>query len=63
MPWSQHIVSLVKLLKTSLSFPNADALLKMLYLDYKDLSNKWTMPIRNWFVIITSFQLSLKKGL
>ena len=35
----------------------------MLYLAYRDLSKKWTMPIRNWAIVISNFLLSLKKGL
>jgi hypothetical protein len=44
-----------KVTKSRSLFPNDDALKKMLYLAYKDLSKKWTMPIRNgllFFLII-----------
>lgn len=38
-------------------FPDADSLLKMLYLAYDDMRRKWTMPVHNWSMIIS--QLSI----
>lgn len=46
-----------KVTKTKSLFPNDDALRKMLYLAYRDLSKKWTLPVRNWAFIIS--QLSI----
>ena len=37
-----------KVTKTTVVFPHDDALLKLLWLAQTDLSNKWTMPVRNW---------------
>ncbi|MCB0732308.1 MAG: transposase [Ignavibacteriae bacterium] len=38
-------------------FPNDDALKKMLYLAYRDLSKKWTLPIQNWALILSNFSV------
>jgi transposase-like protein len=37
-----------KVTKTRAIFPHDDALAKMLFLAYRDISKKWTMPLRNW---------------
>ena len=37
-----------KVTKTTVVFPHDDSLLKLLWLAQTDLSNKWTMPVRNW---------------
>lgn len=44
-----------KVLKTRASFPNDDALKKLLYLGLQNASKKWTMPIRNWVSAINQF--------
>jgi len=46
-----------KVTKSRSLFPNDDALKKMLYLAYRDLSKKWTMPIRNWPVVLSNFSI------
>ncbi len=46
-----------KVTKSKSLFPNDDALLKILYLSYIDLSKKWSVPIRNWSFIFS--QLSI----
>ena len=46
-----------KVTKSKSLFPNDDALKKMLYLAYRDLSKKWTMPVRNWAFVLS--QLSI----
>lgn len=33
---------------------------KMLYLAYRDLSKKWTMPIRNWAIVLSNFSIIFK---
>ncbi|MGV8017378.1 MAG: transposase [Ignavibacteria bacterium] len=40
-----------KITKSKSLYPNNDALLKMLYLAYRDLSKKWIMLVRNWAFI------------
>lgn len=49
-----------KVTKSKSLFPNDDALKKMLYLAYRDLSKKWTMPIRNWAVVLSIFSIYFK---
>lgn len=49
-----------KVTKPKSLFPNDDALKKMLFLAYRDLSKKWTMPIRNWAVVISHFSIYFK---
>ena len=46
-----------KVTKNRALFPNNDALKKMLFLAYRDLSKKWTMPIRNWAVVLSDFSI------
>lgn len=46
-----------KVTKNRALFPNDDALKKMLFLAYRDLSKKWTMPIKNWPVILSNFSI------
>ncbi len=41
-------MSLRKVIKNKRVFPSDDAALKQLYLAIKNISKKWTMPIRNW---------------
>lgn len=43
-----------KVTKSKAIFLNDDALKKMLYLAYRDLSKKWTMPIRNWAIVLSN---------
>ena len=50
-----------KVTKSKSLFPNDDALKKMLFLAYKDLSKKWTMPIQNWAVILSNFSIYFKE--
>ena len=41
-----------KVTKTKSSFPTEDSLLKLLYLIVMDKTEKWTMPVRDWGLII-----------
>ena len=52
-----------KVTKARSLFPNDDALKKMLYLAYRDLSKKWTMPIRNWPIVISNFAINFQERL
>jgi len=52
-----------KVTKARSLFPNDDALKKMLYLAYRDLSKKWTMPIRNWSVVLSNFSINFEERL
>lgn len=44
--------SLRKILKTRASFPNDDAVLKLLYLGIRNQKKKWTMPYKEWGFIL-----------
>ncbi|MFZ1292294.1 MAG: IS256 family transposase [Melioribacteraceae bacterium] len=50
-----------KVTKSRSLFPNDDALKKMLYLAYRDLSKKWSMPIQNWALILSNFSVYFKE--
>jgi transposase-like protein len=47
-----------KVTKNRSLFPNDESLTKMLYLAYRDIAKKWTMPVRNWAFVFS--QLSIK---
>ncbi|WP_205409942.1 IS256 family transposase [Bacteroides ihuae] len=44
-----------KYTKTKLSFPTDDALRKSVWLAISEIEKKWTMPIRNWGVVMNQF--------
>ena len=46
-----------KVTKNKGVFPNDDALLKLVYLAYRNISKKWTQPLQNWS--LTASQLSI----
>ncbi len=48
-------MSLRKVIKTKASFPNDDALKKMLYLALNNIEKKWTMPLRDWSGAMNQF--------
>jgi putative transposase len=50
-------MSLRKITKNRGSFPNDDALLKLFYLALRNISKKWTMPIRDWKAALTQFAI------
>jgi transposase-like protein len=59
-----------KVTKSKSIFPNSlsrfignDALKKMLYLAYRDIAKKWTMPIRNWSVVLGYFSVIFEQQL
>ena len=52
-----------KVTKAKSLFPNDDALKKMLYLAYRDLSRKWTFPIRNWSIVLSHFSIIFEERL
>lgn len=52
-----------KVTKNRALFPNDDALTKMFYLAYRDISKKWTMPIRDWTFIFPQFSIIFDKRL
>lgn len=44
-----------KYTKNKMSFPTNEAVLKSVYLALKEATKKWTMPIRNWGIILNQF--------
>jgi putative transposase len=50
-------MSLRKIIKTKASFPNDDALKKILYLALNNIEKKWTMPVQNWSGAINQFMI------
>ena len=50
-------MSLRKVTKTRGSFPNDDAIFKILYLALRNAAKKWTMPIQNWKAAMNQFSI------
>jgi transposase-like protein len=46
-----------KVTKTKGAFPTDMALLKLIYLAYKNIRKKWTSPLQNWSLTVS--QLSI----
>lgn len=44
-----------KYTKNKLSFPTDDAVMKSVYLALREATKKWSMPIRNWGIILNQF--------
>ena len=44
-----------KYTKNKLSFPTDDAVMKSVYLALREATKKWTMPVRNWGIILNQF--------
>ncbi len=49
--------SLRKVLKTKGSFPNDEAVMKILHLALRNISKKWTMPIKDWGLALNQFAI------
>ncbi|MBU5849217.1 IS256 family transposase, partial [Vibrio cholerae O1] len=39
------------------SFPTDDAVMRILYLALRQMSKKWTMPIREWKAAMSQFMI------
>ena len=50
-----------KYTKNKLSFPTDEAVLKSVYLAIREATKKWSMPIRNWGIILNQFLLIYEK--
>ena len=50
-------MSLRKVTKNRGSFPNDEAMLKLMYLALQNIAKKWTMPIRNWRSALNQFSI------
>ncbi|MFR8356108.1 MAG: transposase [Parabacteroides sp.] len=55
-----HRRSVRRIKKTRYAFPSDTALEKLVYLAYRNILKKWTMPLANWATI--SQQLAIKFG-
>ena len=56
-------MSLRKLTKNRGSFPSDEALMKLFYLALRNISQKWTMPIRDWKAALTRFTIQFEERL
>lgn len=56
-------MSLRKLTKNRGSFPSDESLLKLFYLALRNISKKWTMPIRDWKAALTRFTIQFGERL
>lgn len=50
-------MTLRKLTKNRSLFPNDDAVFKLMYLGLKNISKRWTMPIKNWSGALNQFAI------
>jgi putative transposase len=50
-------MSLRKVTKARSSFPNDEAVLKLLYLALRNIAKKWTRPIQNWKAALNRFAI------
>ena len=53
-------MSLRKITKNRGSFPSDEALLKLFYLALRNISRRWTMPIRDWKAALTLFTIQFE---
>lgn len=53
-------MSLRKVIKTRSSFPTDEAVSKLFYLALKNISKKWTMPIRDWKGALNRFTIQFE---
>lgn len=56
-------MSLHKLTKNRGSFPSDEAMLKLFYLALNNISEKWTLPIRDWKAALTRFTIQFGERL
>jgi len=50
-------MSLRKVIKTCSSFPTDEAVTKLFYLALRNISKKWTKPIRDWKAALNRFTI------
>jgi putative transposase len=53
-------MSLRKVTKRRGSFPSDEVLLRLFYLALNNISEKWTMPLRDWKAALTRFTFQLE---
>jgi transposase-like protein len=54
-------MSLRKVIKTRSSFPTDEAVTKLFYLALRNISKKWTMPIRDWKAAMNRFTIQFEE--
>ncbi len=54
-------MSLRKLTKNRGSFPSDEALMKLFYLALRNISQKWTLPIRDWKAALNRFTIQFEE--
>ena len=54
-------MSLRKITRNRGSFPSDEALLKLFYLALRNISKKWTMPIRDWKAALSRFTIEFEE--
>jgi transposase-like protein len=54
-------MSLRKVIKTRSSFPTDEAATKLFYLALRNISKKWTMPIRDWKAALNRFTIQFEE--
>jgi putative transposase len=50
-----------KVTRNKSTFPNDDAIFKVMYLAIRNASKKWTMPIRDWGAAMNQFAIVFGK--
>ena len=53
-------MSLRKIAKNQGSFPSDEALLKLFFLALRNISQRWTMPNRDWKAALTRFTIQFE---
>jgi putative transposase len=56
-------MSLRKVTKARGSFPNDEAVLKLLYLALRNIAKKWTMPVQDWKAALNRFAIIFENRL
>lgn len=44
-------------------FPTDDAVMQSVYLQLKEATKRWTMPIQNWGIVLNQFMFTFEKKL
>lgn len=44
-----------KYTKTKMSFPDDQSVMKAVFLALREITRKWTLPIRNWSLVVNQF--------
>jgi putative transposase len=50
-------MTLRKITKNRSLFPNDEAVFKLMYLALRNISKRWTMPIKNWGAAMNQFAI------